>query len=119
LLFQRKQSQLATGAIRGLQQLAGTLVQIENRLKVTGHTDSAPVINGKYRSNWELSMARARIVAGILTDSGYIHPVTVLGFADTGGPPVTSSRRQRENLIERVDIVILTERRDTGPHDIF
>lgn len=119
LLFLPKQTQLITGASKPLQQLAGTLVQIENKLKIAGHTNSAPIRTRKYRSNWELSIARARIVAGILTESGYKHPITVLGYADTGVFPVRARREKTSDLMERIDIVIITDRREKGPYDVF
>ncbi|MBL4838004.1 MAG: OmpA family protein [Kordiimonadaceae bacterium] len=119
LLFLPKQTQLITGASKPLQQLAGTLVQIENKLKIAGHTNSAPIRTRKYRSNWELSIARARIVAGILTESGYKHPITVLGYADTGVLPVRARREKTSDLMERIDIVIITDRREKGPYDVF
>lgn len=116
LLFEKKDAQLVTGAVRPLRRLAGTLVQIQNKVKVAGHTDPGPVTNRRYRSNWELSMARARIVAGILTDFGYTQSITVLGHADTGSQAIPVSG---QNLAERVDIVIIADRREKGPYDLF
>ncbi len=116
LLFEKKDAQLVTGAVRPLRRLAGTLVQIQNKVKVEGHTDPGPVTNRRYRSNWELSMARARMVAGILTDFGYTQSITVLGHADTGIQPVSI---QGQDLAERVDIVIIADRREKGPYDLF
>jgi len=118
LLFERKATELKTGAMRPLQQLAGALSQIKNNIRVAGHTDSIPISSGKYRSNWELSMARARIVAGILTDSGYRRSMTVLGFADTlpsaGAPSNDISIKP-----ERVDIIVISESSQKGLYDLF
>ena len=119
LLFEKKDAQLVVGAVKPLRRLAGTLVQIQNKVKVEGHTDPGPVTNGRYRSNWELSLARARIVAGILTDFGYSQSITVLGHADTGRLPVDTSVAQSQNLAERIDIVIIADRREKGPYDLF
>lgn len=113
LLFETKDTKLLAGALRPLRQLAGTFLQIKNKIHTAGYTNSAPVSNGKHRSNWELSMARARIVAGILTDSGYRRPITVLGYADTADVGLKT-----ENA-ERVEIVIVAERSQKGIYDIF
>jgi len=119
ILFKKKDTELVTGAVLPLKQLAGTLVQIQNKIKVAGHTDSVPISNLRYRSNWELSMARARIVAGILTDFGYKQSITVLGHADTVGLPVGTPNYRQRDLTERVDIVIIADRREKGPYDLF
>jgi len=124
LLFERKETLLQTGAAKALQELAGTLIQIENRIKVAGHTDAVPISSGRFRSNWELSMTRARIVAGILTDAGYSQPITVLGYADTGinkYEGLSSGQRVAGLgvLQERIDIMIVAERKEMGPYDLF
>lgn len=119
LLFERKDAQLVTGATKPLKALAGALAQIQNKIRIEGHTDPGPVTNGRYRSNWELSMARARIVAGILTDFGYRQSITVLGHADTVGLPNGIAVQRARNLAERVDIVIIADRREKGPYDLF
>lgn len=118
LLFERKATELKTGAVRPLQDLAGALLQIKNKIRIAGHTDSIPISNGKYRSNWELSLARARIVAGILTDSGYRRSMTVLGFADTL-PGAVGMTNDNSLAPERVDIVIVNEGSQKGLYDLF
>ena len=120
-LFERKDTQLISGSARPLRELAGTLAQVKNKIRIAGHTDSVPISSGKYRSNWDLSMARARIVAGILTDFGYRKPITVLGFADTENRSIRGDNIRAQNLAldERVDIVIVQERGQKGLYDLF
>jgi len=51
---------------------------------VEGHTDSAPIANAKYESNWELSSARAGSVVRYLADRGVApHRLAAIGRADT------------------------------------
>lgn len=121
LLFGRKDTELVTGAMRPLQQLAGTLAQIKNKVRVEGHTDSVPVSSGKYRSNWDLSMARARIIAGILTDFGYRQDIAILGYADTSSKTYSDEGNPSQQLAkaERVDIVIVAEGHQEGLYDLF
>jgi chemotaxis protein MotB len=62
--------------------LAGTsgLVTIE------GHTDNVPLgFGSRYRTNWDLSAARAAAVADFLMNAGYVPPgnLNVLGLAET------------------------------------
>ncbi|MFC3051219.1 OmpA/MotB family protein [Kordiimonas pumila] len=117
LLFVRKDTILQPGVEKALKQMAGTFVQIDNHIKVAGHTDSAPIINGRYRSNWELSMVRARIVAGMMSDAGYTEPITVLGYADTGNAETDTIADMAFD--ERVDIIIVAESREKGLYDLF
>ncbi|NVJ69001.1 MAG: flagellar motor protein MotB [Alphaproteobacteria bacterium] len=121
LLFERKDALLQPEAVKALQLLAGVLVQLRNKVQISGHTDSAPITSRLYRSNWELSVTRARVVAGVLAEGGFRDPVAVLGFADTRfeqlAPELTLERRY--DLAERIDITIIDERRDRGLYDIF
>lgn len=48
-----------------IERLGDTLVETSGRILVAGHTDSIPIENALFRSNWELSMARALTVAHV------------------------------------------------------
>ena len=52
---------------------------------VAGHTDNEPVNNARFKSNWELSSARAVAVVQALLDTGMIAPerLSAVGYADT------------------------------------
>jgi chemotaxis protein MotB len=53
-------------------------------LRVDGHTDDLPVRRGRFRSNWELSAARASTVAQYLIDWGIpADRLIAAGFADS------------------------------------
>jgi chemotaxis protein MotB len=41
-------------------------------IRVEGHTDNVPVVSGRYRSNWELSAARAASVVHLLIAGGVL-----------------------------------------------
>jgi chemotaxis protein MotB len=61
-----------------LDQLAAALVELEKRipgeiawvLRVDGHTDIRPIVSAAYKSNWELSAARAISVVQHLISKG-------------------------------------------------
>jgi chemotaxis protein MotB len=72
-------------------------------LRVDGHTDDTPIRRSRYRSNWELSAARASAVAEYLVRSGVPSGrLMVAGLADTA--PIARGRdersRQRNRRIE-------------------
>lgn len=67
------------------------------RLVVEGHTDSVPIQNERFPSNWELSTGRAASVARYLIERGVApQRVQASGFADTR--PLGS----RDNPVDRV-----------------
>lgn len=120
-LFAEKSGQFLDGAPRAIAQLAGSLLQIKNKLMIAGHTNDLPVANNRFRSNWELSITRAQLVAGVLTDAGYRQPITVVGHGDSKFNKETGVRVTVEQLTaqERIDFVILGESRTNSRLDVF
>lgn len=78
------------------------------RVIIAGHTDDIPINTEWYRSNWELSSARAVTVAhGILSDGSVkAERVVVEGHADTK-PLVPNDSRANRATNRRVEIVLI------------
>ncbi len=95
-----------------LADIAAVLRNINNRIEIYGHTDPSQIRSGRFRSNWELSLARAVVVADQLRKFGYRRPIATFGFADTRFGEVASvePRARRLALARRVDIVIRSTR---------
>ena len=61
-----------------LDKVAGAIVELESQippdigwvLRVDGHTDVRPISGGQFKSNWDLSAARAIAVVQYLIDKG-------------------------------------------------
>ena len=111
LLFETGQATIKSEANKALFTLAGTLSRIKNRIEVIGHTDPRPITGGKYRSNWDLSLARASHVAAVLENVGYDKPVVIRGqasgrYADI---PADLGESERLDLSRRVDIVVMED----------
>jgi chemotaxis protein MotB len=89
--------------------LAETLKNAGVRVRIEGHTDSTPISNAKYPSNWELSTARASSVLARLIDMG-IEPER-LSAAGYGGfqPIADNSTAEGRAQNRRVDVVILNK----------
>ena len=114
LLFQPGEAVPIEAARARLSGLASVLRNITNRFDVYGHTDPGPVRNRRFKSTWELSLARAMAVADQLRNFGYRRPIAVFGLADTRFAEVASiqSRTRRDRLARRIDIVVRPTRDD-------
>lgn len=79
-------------------------------IQVIGHTDRIPVKGGRFRSNWELSSARASSVITQLIRDGSVRPdqVQAIGMADTQ-PIALGNTAQAYAKNRRVEILITPE----------
>ena len=82
----------------------------EVAIQVVGHTDSLPISGGRFRSNWELSSARAASVISQLIEDGSVRPdqVQAIGLADTQ-PLVVGDSEEALAQNRRVEILITPE----------
>ena len=95
-------------ATASIKKVADTLRTLPNQIRLEGHTDSRPVHRGRFKSNWELSAARAITMMEMLTSEFEIGKdrVAIGGYADTV-PVATNDTEEGRALNRRVDIVIL------------
>ncbi|MDZ5456138.1 OmpA/MotB family protein [Azohydromonas lata] len=84
LLFASGDARLLPAALPVLKSVTKALKDVpRNNILVQGHTDSQPISNGRFESNWELSSARAGVVVRYLVEHG-IEPYRLasMGRAD-------------------------------------
>lgn len=70
VLFPLGSAELSPGARVALEGLVAPLSEFPNDIVIEGHTDNIPVAGSRYRSNWELSIARAVSVVNFFTEKG-------------------------------------------------
>ena len=71
ILFDPGKTELKADGQAALRQIAAALKEIPDRdFLVAGHTDNVPIKNSPYRSNWDLSAARAVTVVRYLQAEG-------------------------------------------------
>jgi chemotaxis protein MotB len=108
VLFQSGKADLANDGKTALREIAGILKQFpDRRLMVAGHTDNVPLHNAHYRSNWELSTARAVTVTEFLIASG-VRPERLVAAGHAQFDPVGSNGNEagrKEN--RRIELVLL------------
>jgi chemotaxis protein MotB len=57
-----------------LSKISNMLHDLDNKVKIEGHTDNVPISNTKFRSNWDLSATRAINVMNLMVASAGISP---------------------------------------------
>jgi chemotaxis protein MotB len=106
--FASGSAELSEGARLLLREVAGPLSELPHQVRVEGHTDDTPISTSRFRSNWELSTARATQVIAYLQNDLAI-PATRLsaaGYAEFHPRvPNTSAAARSQN--RRVDLIIL------------
>lgn len=93
-----------------IEKVAEVIKKLPNQVRIEGHTDSVPIHNSRFRSNWELSAARSIRMLELLAGRFGIprERLAIAGYADNlpVGPNDTEEGRA---LNRRVDLVILSE----------
>jgi chemotaxis protein MotB len=111
ILFASGMAEPAPAAVPVLQHLAAALKAWPNAVQVEGHTDNVPVRSGAFRSNWELSGARAGSVVRLFSEHG-VDPqrLAVVGYGQYR-PLQPNSSAVGRNANRRVAIIILGSKR--------
>ena len=92
-----------------LGKIAAAIAQMDNPVRLEGHTDSRPIHNDRFQNNWELSAARSIAVLELLATRFGIAParLAVAGYADMA-PVSTNDNEEGRARNRRVDIVVLS-----------
>jgi chemotaxis protein MotB len=100
--------EIASSGFDSIGKIAGTIRGLSNPVQLEGHTDSAPIHNRRFRSNWDLSAARSIAMLELFRDRFGIpgDRFAVAGYADAKPVDSNDSAEGRAHN-RRVDIVIL------------
>ncbi len=100
---------LNAGFGKAMKKIIEAVKRSRGKIIVAGHTDDVPIRTEWYRSNWELSAARAVTMAHELLKGG-VDPkrMIVSGYADTE-PLVPNSNRKNRARNRRVEIILMQE----------
>ncbi|MFQ5597155.1 MAG: flagellar motor protein MotB [Nitrospiria bacterium] len=91
-----------------LDEIIGLIQKGDFSIQVAGHTDRQPPNHPIYKTNWELSIARAASVARHIVKTGVIDParLSVVGYADTR-PLDTKDEGGNSIKNNRVELILL------------
>ncbi len=70
VMFNSAAAAIKSASMSDLRELASFIKTIPNTIEIAGHTDDIPVEGTKWKSNWELSLARADSVRRFLAGEG-------------------------------------------------
>jgi chemotaxis protein MotB len=110
VLFDSGKAKIRQGGFSILDKVARVLKENvpEFSVGIEGHTDNQPIKFSGWKSNWELSSARALSVLHYLTDEKGISPdrLSAIGYGEFR-PVASNDTREDRQLNRRVEIVIL------------
>lgn len=106
ILFPSAVATLAPEARVIIERLSDALAPFPNAIRVEGHTDNVPIRTREYRSNWELSAARAATVVRLMSERE-IDPrrLAVLGYGEFR-PVADNDSAEGRNANRRVLLVV-------------
>lgn len=110
VLFDSGKAEISTGGEKILGKVARVIRDedmLNNEIGIEGHTDDQPIKHSGWKSNWELSTARATNVLHFLIDTGGLTPekLSATGYGEYRPikPNSTPEGRQKNR---RVEIII-------------
>lgn len=107
LLFPSGVATPTAAALSTVRQLAAVLRKAPNAVRVEGYTDNQPIHTVQFRSNWDLSAARATNVVYELIDSG-IAPARLAAMGYGEYQPIADNTTEAgRSTNRRVELVIL------------
>lgn len=112
-LFRPGEAEINPAAAGVLDELALSLIDIPNYVRIEGHTDNVPVPvkSARFPSNWELSTGRAsRIVRWFIERQRFPPERLSAGGYGEHRPAATNSTEEGRRANRRVEIIVLKNR---------
>ena len=106
--FNSGEANLLPGADAKIAKIAKILAKPGLEIRVEGHTDNQPIHTSQFRSNWELSSARAMNVLLLLVNQCGFDPtkISASGFGEFR-PVSDNSTAAGRRMNRRVDLVVV------------
>ena len=111
VLFDSGQAQVKPAGVKVLKQVGDVLKTVtDKQIRIEGHTDNVPIsskLQDRFKTNWELSTARATTVVRYLIDQGGVDRqyLSAVGYADTH-PIASNDSEEGRSSNRRIEIVL-------------
>jgi len=111
VLFDSGQAQVKPAGVKVLKQVGDVLKTVtDKQIRIEGHTDNVPIsskLQNRFKTNWELSTARATTVVRYLIDQGGVDRqyLSAVGYADTH-PLASNDSEEGRSSNRRIEIVL-------------
>jgi len=111
VLFDSGQAQVKPAGVKVLKPVSDVLNKISDKqIRIEGHTDNVTIstkLQDRFKTNWELSTARATTVVRYLIDQGGVdrQHLSAVGYADTH-PLASNETEQGRASNRRIEIVL-------------
>ncbi|MBA3066009.1 flagellar motor protein MotB [bacterium] len=111
VIFNSANAAIKSASMSDLSELAAFIKSIPNTIEIAGHTDDIPVEGTKWKSNWELSLARAESVRLFLVSKG-ITPerFCISGYGSTR-PLYSNDSVENRLRNRRIEILVMESSR--------
>jgi len=94
-----------------LLEIAKMFQIMDNYIRIEGHTDNVPMNSNIYRSNWDLSAARAANVVRLFTSKTNLSPEKLIAVGYGEYRPIEdNSTDEGRAKNRRIDIIVLSEK---------
>lgn len=107
VLFDSGKAKIREEGLSALEKTASVLKKVDNDISVEGHTDNIPIKYSGWKSNWELSAARALSVLHFLVEDEGLDPgkVSATGYGEYR-PVAGNNTEEGRQKNRRVEIIV-------------
>lgn len=104
LMFDSGKAEIYEEAKNILADISKEIIDIPNDVRIEGHTDSVPIHNEKFPSNWELSATRATNIARFLIEKLSFPPDRISAGGYSKYHPAVSTEFENEILEYKIRV---------------
>ncbi|MCW5980277.1 MAG: OmpA family protein [Bryobacteraceae bacterium] len=107
--FRSGEAAIQESNMAAAEKVAGVLRQLSNPVRLEGHTDSVPIHNARFQSNWELAAARSIAMLELYAGRYGIPKdrMSIAAYAENA-PMASNGTEEGRARNRRVDIVLLS-----------
>ena len=107
VLFNSGKAKIKDEGLQSLNKVASVLKNVDNNISIEGHTDNVPIKYSGWKSNWELSSARALSVLHYLVNKKGLSPQRVSATGCGEYRPIASNETAKgRQQNRRVEIIV-------------